>query len=434
MTNKSFLDNRFLTALQHRDYRVLWISNLSANSAAWALIVARGWLVWDMSDSSLYVGLVTFLAMVPRVLIPPFSGYLADRFDRKKVMSSMFSLNLINSLILAGLVFTGDIQMWHLMILALIDGSVRSAQMPVGQALVPNLIPKEKLLNAIALGQATMHGARFFGPLTILPILSIAGLEWAFLLCSGFYSVSLLQTLRIKTVSKGDMDTQKGFITNFSEGIPYVYKHTKLRLIVFMAFLHCGFTMSFESVLPVLSVDRFGATEGNDFSILMMCVGAGSLISVFFLSGVVKESTKGRLFLNFGIISGLAPILLALSSTMPMAIFAAVLMGASQAGYMTLTHTMIQAITEDGVRGRVGAVYSIHIGGIMASMNLANGALADLSILEFKLWGGLKTFLSVDTMLSIGGLLFIVAVGLSWLIYTLRSIYQTGLPTADNPN
>ena len=124
MTNKSFLDNRFLTALQHRDYRVLWISNLSANSAAWALIVARGWLVWDMSDSSLYVGLVTFLAMVPRVLIPPFSGYLADRFDRKKVMSSMFSLNLINSLILAGLVFTGDIQMWHLMILALIGGSV----------------------------------------------------------------------------------------------------------------------------------------------------------------------------------------------------------------------------------------------------------------------------------------------------------------------
>ena len=111
MTNKSFLDNRFLTALQHRDYRVLWISNLSANSAAWALIVARGWLVWDMSDSSLYVGLVTFLAMVPRVLIPPFSGYLADRFDRKKVMSTMFSLNLINSLILAGLVFTGDIQM-----------------------------------------------------------------------------------------------------------------------------------------------------------------------------------------------------------------------------------------------------------------------------------------------------------------------------------
>ena len=434
MANQGFLDNRFLTALQHRDYRVLWISNLSSGAAAWALIVARGWLVWDMSDSSLYVGLVTFLAMAPRVIIPPFSGYLADRFDRKKVMASMFGLNLIHNLVLAGMVFTGDIQMWHVMVLAFINGSARSAQMPVGEALVPNLIPKKKLLNAIALGQATMHGSRLIGPLAILPLLYLAGLEWAFLLCSGFYVVSLIQALRIKTVSKGDMDVRKGFLVNFSEGIPYVYKHTQLRLIILMAFLHCGFTMSFESVLPVLSVDRFGAKEGNDFSIMMMSVGGGALIAVFFLSGVVKESTKGRLFFNFGIISGVAPILLALSSNMPMAIFAAVLMGASQSGYMTLTHTMIQTITDDRVRGRVGAVYSIHIGGIMASMNLANGAFADLSILEFKFLGGLKTFLSVDTMLSIGGLLFIVAVGLSWLIYTLRSIYQTGLPTANNPN
>ena len=139
MDLQSFLNNRFLTALQHRDYRVLWISNLSSGAAAWALIVARGWLVWDMSDSSLYVGLVTFLAMVPRVLIPPFSGYLADRYDRKKVMASMFTLNLIHNLVLAGMVFTGNIQMWHVMVLAFINGSFRSAQMPVGQALMPNL-------------------------------------------------------------------------------------------------------------------------------------------------------------------------------------------------------------------------------------------------------------------------------------------------------
>jgi len=433
MDHQSFLNNRFLTALQHRDYRVLWISNLSSGAAAWALIVARGWLVWDMSDSSLYVGLVTFLAMVPRVLIPPFSGYLADRYDRKKVMASMFTLNLIHNLVLAGMVFTGNIQMWHVMVLAFLNGSFRSAQMPVGQALMPNLIPKEKLLNAIALGQATMHGSRLIGPLTMLPLLSLAGLEWAFLLCSGFYVVSIVQALRIKTISRGNMDIGKGFLVNISEGIPYVYKHPKLRLIVLMAFLHCGFTMSFESVLPVLSVDRFGASEGSDFSLLMMSVGAGALVAVFFLSGVVKESTKGKLFLNLGIISGVTPILLALSYNMPMAILAAILMGASQSGYMTLTHTMIQTITEDGIRGRVGAIYSIHIGGIMACMNLANGAFADLSVLKFTSFGGLKTFLSVDTMLSIGGILFVIAVALSWLIYTLRAIYQTGLPSTSNP-
>ena len=187
-------NNRFLSALQFRDFRVLWIGSIAAGAAAWALIVARGWLVWDMSHSSLDVAIVTFLAMIPRVIIPPFSGYLADRFERRKVMAGLFSLNLGHNLILAMLIFAGDIQMWHLMTMAFIDGSARSAQMPVGQALVPNLVPRDRLLNAVALNQATMHGSRLIGPLAILPLL-ILGIEWAFLLCSGFYLISLIQSL-----------------------------------------------------------------------------------------------------------------------------------------------------------------------------------------------------------------------------------------------
>ena len=426
---KNISTNRFLSALEFRDYRVLWIANLSSGAAAWALIVARGWLVWDMSGESSMVGMVTFLAMIPRVIIPPFSGYLADRFERKKVMAGMFTLNLAHNLVLAILVFSSDIQMWHVMVLAFVNGSARSAQMPVGQALLPNLVPKERLLNAIALNQATMHGSRLVGPLAILPLLSL-GIEWAFLLCSGFYVISLFQTLRIRTSSTGAMDHSRGFLTNLSEGIPYVYRNPQLRVIVLMAFFHCGFTMSFESVLPVLSVNKFGASEGGDFSIMMMSIGAGALVSVFFLSGVTKEETKGRLFLNLGVLSGLAPVVLALSINMPMAIVAAMLMGASQAGYMTLTHTMIQTVTEDSIRGRVGAVYSVHIGGIMASMNWANGFIADLPVLRLHSLGGLWNTIPAGTMLTVGGIVFIVTVFISWWLMTLRSIYKTGLPTA----
>ena len=429
---KNISTNRFLSALEFRDYRVLWIANLSSGAAAWALIVARGWLVWDMSGESSMVGMVTFLAMIPRVIIPPFSGYLADRFERKNVMAGMFTLNLAHNLVLAILVFSSDIQMWHVMVLAFVNGSARSAQMPVGQALLPNLVPKERLLNAIALNQATMHGSRLVGPLAILPLLSL-GIEWAFLLCSGFYVISLFQTLRIRTSSTGAMDHSRGFLTNLSEGIPYVYRNPQLRVIVLMAFFHCGFTMSFESVLPVLSVNKFGASEGGDFSIMMMSIGAGALVSVFFLSGVTKEETKGRLFLNLGVLSGLAPVVLALSINMPMAIVAAMLMGASQAGYMTLTHTMIQTVTEDSIRGRVGAVYSVHIGGIMASMNWANGFIADLPVLRLHSLGGLWNTIPAGTMLTVGGIVFIVTVFISWWLMTLRSIYKTGLPTVSLP-
>ena len=401
---------------------------MSASAAAWALIVARGWIVWEMSGSSLYVGLVTFLAMIPRVVIPPFTGYLADRYERRKVMASIYGLNLAHTLFLAGLLAFGHLEMWHLMVLAFVNGAARSAQMPVGQALVPNLVPKEKLLNAIALNQATMHGSRLLGPLTILPLLEGTRIEWAFLTCSAFYVISLIQALRIRTASSGSMDKSKGFFSNFGQGIPYVYKHPILKLIVLMAFFHCGFTMSFEAVLPVLSVERFNATGGGDFSLMMMSIGGGAHISLIWLSGVTSETTKGKLFLNLGVVSGLAPILLAFSPNIYFAIGSAALMGASQAGYMTLTHTMIQIVTDDSVRGRVGAVYSVHIGGIMASMNLANGAMSDLSFLRIDLLNGLRVLLPADTMLTIGGILFIVSVFISWFVISMRKIYQSGIP------
>ena len=381
-----------------------------------------------MTDSSLYVGLVTFLAMVPRVLIPPFTGYLADRFDRRHVMSSMFALNLVHNLILAGLIFLGEVAMWQVMVLAFINGSARAAQMPVGQALLPNLVPKRLLLNAVALSQATMHGSRLFGPLIICPLLATVGIEWAFLLCTVFYAISLIQTLRIKTFSTGKIDQTRGFIQNFIEGIPYVYKHPQLSAIVLMAFFHCGFTMSFESVLPVLSVSQLGANQGCDFSLLMMSIGAGALISVITLSGIESEPTKGRLFLNLGLISGMAPIILAFSVNMPMAIIGAVTMGASQAGYMTLTHTMIQSVTADTIRGRVGAIYSVHIGGIMAAMNLANGALSEQAFLNINLFRGILTLSPASTMLTIGGITFAVVVFFSWSLKPLRNIYREGIP------
>ncbi|MGQ4808772.1 hypothetical protein NKDENANG_02161 [Candidatus Entotheonellaceae bacterium PAL068K] len=98
---------RYLSALAYRDFRILWVANLSSQAAAWALIVARGWLVYALSDSSGWVGLVTFAAMIPRVLVTPISGYLSDCFDRRTVLATMFALNLVQNAVLTLLAFTG---------------------------------------------------------------------------------------------------------------------------------------------------------------------------------------------------------------------------------------------------------------------------------------------------------------------------------------
>ena len=409
---KNEIASRYLPALAYRDYRAIWTANMSAAAASWALIVARGWLVYELSDSSLWVGVVTFAAMIPRMLVTPFTGYLSDRFNRRDVLAVMFTLNLVHNLALGIIVLTGSVQIWHLVVLSLFNGSARAAQMPAAQALIPNLVPKRLLLNAIALNQATNQGSRLIGPAMIAPLLATTGVESAFFLCTGFYAISLIQVLRIRTISKGAIDKSKKLVNNLTEGFRYVYKTPIMRVITIMALFHCGLTMSFESLLPVLSRQQLNA-EGAGFSYMMMAVGAGALVSAITLAGIRSEATRGRLFLYMGILSGVTPILLALSFNMPLALAAAAGMGASQAGFMTITHTMIQTIVPDGIRGRVAGIYSMHVGGMMASVNLINGGLAD--------------YINAPVLLAVGGVMFIVVMFLSLQRVTIRNIYTQGL-------
>ena len=149
-----------------------------------------------------------------------------------------------------------------------------------------------------------------------------------------------------------------------------------------------------------------------------------SMITVVGIAGVRGEGRRGRLFLNLGVVSGLAPAVLALSVNMPMALAAAAFMGAAQAGFMTLTHTMIQSVTDDSVRGRVGSVYSIHIGGMMATANLANGVLADVP------WFADFPVIGATLVLLAGGVVFIFVMMASWRALTVRRIYRGELTYA----
>ena len=422
--------SRFLAALEYGDFQTLWTANFFAGAAAWALIVARGWVVYEFSDSSLFwVGVVTFAAMIPRVLVSPFTGYLSDRFDRRTVLRVMFAINLLHNLVLGFLMLSGSAEIWHIVILSLVNGSARAAQMPAGQALIPNLVPRDLLLNAIALNQATMHGSRLLGPLAIIPLQATTGATGAIFLCAGFYAISLIQTMRIRTASTGSINKNQSFARNFSEGAVYVYKTPILLSVVVMAIFHCGLVMSFESLLPGMSTKLLSAVgngtdflqfltqllneSGAGFSILMMAVGAGALGAAMILAGIRSDIIKGRLFFAFGAVSGLSSLALGISPNLLTALPSAMILGFSSAAFMTLTHTMIQTIVPDGVRGRVAAIYSVHIGGMMASFNLLNGIFAD--------------YIGAHLVLIVTGLAFVLVVAVSWQFMTMRVIYRGGV-------
>ena len=418
------LKSRYLVSLQYLEYRKLWGGTFCSQSSAWALIVARMALVLQITGSPAWTGAVTFAAMIPSVVMSPVAGYLADRFDRRRVLLAAYSINLVLNFLLASLVVTGLVNEWYLLVHAVINGSARSIQMPAAQALLPNTLPKEHLFNAMALYGATQQGSRFVGPFLILMVLWLTGRpDWVFFLCTGLYGIGLVFIFRIRTSSTGVIASGSGLgaiYGNLAQGLKYMYGHPLVMSLVLLVVAHCGMTMSFESLLPVLSHDKLGLETGAQVlggaSYLMVGYGAAALVTALALAGVRSEPVRGRIFLWMAVFSALTPVALAVSPNLPLALLSAAGMGVSQGGFMMISAAMIQAISPDAIRGRVMGVYNWHILGFMASFNLVNGTLAEV------------TSFSAPMILGAGGLAFLVVVTFSLGRIPLRQLYARGVP------
>ena len=416
--------SRYLASLQYQEYRKLWFASLFSQSSAWALIVARAALVLQMTTSATWVGSVTFAAMIPSVLMSPISGFLADRFDRRTVLLYAYSLNLAHNIVLAILVVTDTVVPWHLIVLAVINGSARSSQMPPAQALLANTIPRERLSNAVFLYQATLHGSRFLGPLLILIVLwATMPQSYVFFVPVLLYAVGLVLIMRIRLASTGTIEAGRSmgvFLGNIAAGAKFIYRNPLVVSMMLLVVAHCAMTMSFESLFPVLSRDKLDLTGGigilGGASYLMVGYGLGALVTTLGLAGVRSESIRGNLFFWLAVISGVTPLLLAWSPNLTWAMISAAGMGISQGGFMALGSSILQSIATDASRGRLMGVYTLHITGFMASFNLVNGALADIGTLTASL------------ILGAGGVSFIVVVVFSFVRVPLRQLYLKGVP------
>ena len=402
-----------LDSLKYRDYRLLWLASLSAGGAAWALIVARAWLVYTLSGSSVWVGVVTFTAMAPMFLAPPIAGYMADKFNRRNLIAILFTVQFTHNAVLVVLSVTDVIVVWHIIVLSFINGFARASQMPAGQALLPNLVPKGNLLNAISLNAATTQGSRLVGPALVSPLMVMFGPVGAFSTCTLFYIFSFILVLNIKTVSYGSMDKRESAFGNFFAGLRFIYGHSLVLPLMITVFLHCCLTMSFESLLPVLSEGFFSDGGGGvGANYIMMSVGTGALILVLAIAGVKNLKLRGRFLLVTAVFSGLGSVLLGMAPTVEIVLLAGLVMGGSQAAYMAISGAVVQMAAPDYMRGRVMSVYLWHIGGMMASFNLINATVADR--------------IGASPVFIVTGLVFILTIFISFLSKPLRDLYIRG--------
>ena len=406
---------RLFPAMQSTDYRRLFYSTGLSAISLWAMIIARGWLAGDITNSGWAVGVVYFAAIGPWALAP-FAGALADRYDRAKVvMISRVGAGAL-ALALAVLAFTGTIEFWNLIVITVFSGLVRSAEMPAQAALLPNTVARTALLSAITLASMMQFGSRVIGPVAG-PVLEHFGPGWVFVGAAALLGLSVLQMSRVKVRSTGGIASSgksviRDAATHLKEALRYLGEARSVRLLIGLTALHCMLAMSFDALLVVFSKEVMGG-GATEFSYLVMGVGGGALVATIALSMVPDGPIRGRLMLITGLLSGLTLPILGLATSLPMAIAGAALAGASQAMFMALSSVMIQAVLPDAIRGRVMSLYMMFAGGIMAVMILSNALASD--------------YVSTRYLLTIPGIVFFFALIL-WALGMprLRSVLRYG--------
>jgi len=407
------------SAVQHRRFRPLWAASILSGVAYMTALTACGWVAFDLHHHSSTVGLVVFASFLPSLLITPFAGVLADRYDRRVMLLTMNAIGLLSAVGLAWFAWAGHQRAWPLVGLAFILGAFRSSSTPMEQAMLGSLVPARDLLNAVSLLQANLNGARLLGPLLAAPLLHVGGGVGAFLVAAALFALAFCAILVLGEVPHQRSGSDRNPLAQFAQGVRYIVRAPVVCSVISLVFLHCAFTMGYDAALPRRASDVLGGS-GTAYSLLMMAMGSGSLVGAFLLAGFARRVHCGYLFFATSILSGLTLVPLAYAASWPGALLAAAVVGLTQSMFVALATTLLQVAIPDQVRGRVMALYWGSTGGVMGVSNLATGRLVDG-------WGA-------GPMLALPGLVFVVMTVLSLCAPTLREIYGRRLASTAVPS
>lgn len=381
------LNDRF-PAMSSWDFRRLFANSFLTTGSRWAQVLARGWLVHDLSGgSTTAVGLVTFASFIPFVVVGPFAGAVADRFDRRRLLIGATLFGVLGAVVLTLITVAGVAEVWHIGVLAFATGAAQASTVPTRQALIANVVQPEHLLNAVALAGISQHGSRVVGPLFGAAFLSTLGPGAVFGLSAVLLSLGMVEAVRLRyrpEVESGAADSPKpGFVASgrrlvgdLADAGRYVRADNRLLVVIVLVGAHCSLTMAFDSMMPTLS-ERVGGAE-TLYSAILIGLGAGAITGTLGVSQIRRERTRGLMFASVGIGSGLAMVIMGTASTPILVVVGAVLAGLTQASYMTMSAALIQRVVTDEYRGRVMSFYLMIAAGHMAILNLGFGRLAEV--------------------------------------------------------
>jgi MFS family permease len=367
---------RRYAALRYPNFRYLWAGLIVSNMGTWMQNVANGWLVLQLTNSPLWLGLLGLSFAVPMIVIPPFAGAVVDRVHRVRLLFFTQSMQLLTALALAVLTWLGRVQTWHILVASFVGAALLAFDNPARQALIPDLVKPRDLLNALSLNSATYTGAALVGPALAGVMLGPLGAGTLFFINAiSFLAVifALAAMTDVRTHSGGPAGSLR---KSFWSGLAYAWHSRMIMALLGLSALSGVFGRSYQSLLPIFGRDiwRAGA-EG--YGMLLSAAGGGAVFGAFGLASFRRWSHQGAIMLISGFIFSLSLVAFALSRSIWAGLALLFIAGVTSTVFSTIISTFIQFSVPNELRGRVMSLYTVTLIGLPSLGALGSGALAD---------------------------------------------------------
>ena len=369
---------RTFRALHHRNYRLFFGGQSVSLIGTWMQQLAMSWLTYRLTHSTVLLGVVGFSSLIPSFLLAPFAGVLIDRWERYRVMIITQILAMIQAVVLALLVLTGMITVWHIIILSTLLGIINSVDNPVRHALIIDLVEsKEDLSNAIALSASMFNVARLVGPSIAGVLISLVGEGVCFLINALSFIAVIISLLSMKVISKERKMHRTPFWQDIREGFAYAFGFPPIRYILMLIAWTSLVGMSYNVLMPVFARDILHG-GAHTFGFLMAGTGCGALIGSIYLATRKSVLNLERILVITSLLFGIGLILLSLSHVDWVALIFMMLIGFGMISQFAGCNTILQTIVEEDKRGRVMSLFIMTSIGTIPFGSLLAGSIAQV--------------------------------------------------------
>ena len=368
--------NRTFKAFTYRDYRLLWAGAFTSSVGTWMQQVAQAWLIFTMTGSASLLALDAFLGAAPFLLFSLFGGVFADRFDRRRILLSSQFVQLSTAFLLAGLIFTNHVAVWMILTLSFVVGFAQSFGGPAYQALVPTLVDREDLSNAVALNSIQFNLARVVGPVLAGIAFYKLGAAACFAL-NGLSFVAVIVAILLLRRGAPAAPAAEPVWRSLKTGLKAVRDARPLRGLVAMAFAGSFCSIPLVTFLPVFARDIFHR-DAKGYSGLLAAFGIGAVVGAIGVAGFGHVKRKGIVAVGTQMTFGALMIAFSLSRNPILSYGILVLAGAALMVIFAMFMTLVQTIVEDHLRGRVVSIYTLAFRGAMPLSNLVSVFAASL--------------------------------------------------------